>query len=79
MRDLKANSSGWVHKEFPSRRTFGWQTGYGAFAVSFSQIETVKVYFANQAEHHRVRTFQEELRELLTRHQIPFDERFMWD
>ncbi len=79
VRSVKAISSKWIHDTIPDHNAFAWQAGYGAFAVSFSQIETVKVYFANQAEHHRVRTFQEELRELLTRHKIPFDERFMWD
>jgi len=56
-----------------------WQSGYGAFAVSESNVEAVRKYVANQAEHHRRKTFQEEYREFLVRHQIPFDEKYVWD
>lgn len=34
LRDLKANSSAWVHKTFPKMQAFRWQDGYGAFTVS---------------------------------------------
>jgi putative transposase len=54
-------------------------TGYGAFAVSYSNIGAVKEYTANQAEHHHVRTFQDEFRELLRRHGLEWDERYVWD
>jgi len=79
VRALKSNSSKWIHEEFPSLRHFAWQTGYGAFAVSFSGLDEVKSYLANQAKHHRTRTFQDELRELLRRHELAWDERYIWD
>ena len=79
VRDIKANSSGWIHEMFSKSRGFAWQAGYGAFSVSFSNLDTVRRYIAAQAEHHRVRSFQEEFRELLIRHQIEFDERYIWD
>lgn len=79
MRDLKANSSSWVHKEFPPRRTFGWQTGYGAFAVSHSNLEPVKEYIRNQEEHHRRLTFKEEFEAFLKRHEMAYDERYLWE
>ncbi len=58
---------------------FYWQGGYGAFAVSESQCEEVMQYIANQREHHRHVTFQEELRTLLTLNGIEYDERYLWD
>jgi REP element-mobilizing transposase RayT len=58
---------------------FGWQNGYGAFSVSESNIEAVTAYITNQAEHHRKFSFQEEVRELLKRHRVSFDERYLWD
>ena len=79
MRDLKANSSKWIHEKFPAAATFAWQTGYGAFTVSLSQIETLKVYLASQEEHHRKQTFEDEFRQLLRHHGIEFDERYLWD
>ena len=58
---------------------FAWQNGYGAFSVSESAAEAVILYITNQAEHHRKFSFQEEVRELLKRHRITFDERYVWD
>lgn len=79
LRDLKANSSGWVHREFPSRHDFAWQTGYGAFAVSHSNLESVKEYIRNQEEHHRKLTFKEEFETFLKRHEIEYNERYLWE
>jgi putative transposase len=79
MRDLKANSSGWVHDQFPEQPTFSWQTGYGAFAVSQSNLEQVKQYIQNQEAHHRKRSFKEEFVEFLKRHHLQYDERFLWE
>src|SRR5438105_9084387 len=42
LRTIKANSSGWVHETFPNCRAFAWQSGYGAFTVSQSQVEKVR-------------------------------------
>jgi putative transposase len=78
VRTIKSNSSGWLHGTL-GLREFQWQTGYGAFAVSFSQIEAVKTYLANQQEHHRRVSFQDEFLELLRRHELEWDERYIWD
>lgn len=79
LRDLKANSSGWIHQTFPDLHTFAWQSGYGAFGVSYSALDEVKRYLANQAEHHRARTFQEEFVEFLERHDLEYNERYLWE
>jgi REP element-mobilizing transposase RayT len=79
VRTIKANSSRWIHETFPNYHHFAWQSGYGAFAVSFSHLGAVKAYLANQAEHHKKRTFQEEFLAFLQRHQLAFDERYLWD
>ena len=79
VRVLKANSSGWVHRTFPDRQVFAWQSGYAAFTVSRSVMDDVRRYIANQEEHHRTVTFQDEYLAFLRRHEIPFDERYMWD
>lgn len=77
LRDLKADSSEWVHKEI-GKKMFSWQKGYGAFSVSPSNIEGVKRYIFNQAEHHRRKSFQEEYLELLQASGIEYDERYLW-
>jgi len=75
----KANSSRWVHTRWPQRKSFAWQTGYTAFSVSQSQVETVLEYIQNQERHHQKRTFQEELVALLKKHRIEYDPRFVLD
>jgi putative transposase len=79
VRLMKSNSSTWVHEKFPSLGSFGWQAGYAAFSVSYSQLEQVKAYIRNQADHHRKVSFQDELRALLRKHNIEWDERYIWD
>jgi REP element-mobilizing transposase RayT len=78
LRLIKTNSSRWVHDEFGFPE-FQWQAGYGAFAVSYSNLDQVKTYIANQNSHHRTRTFQDEFRELLKRHGLEWDDRYVWD
>jgi putative transposase len=79
VRLIKTNSSGWVHDIFPEQEGFAWQTGYGAFAVSYSHLDMVRQYLARQEEHHRIKTFQEEFLEFLQRHDLEYDERYIWD
>ena len=79
LRIIKANSSKWVHDTFSEKRRFAWQNGYGAFSVSQSNLDDVHGCIAGQAEHHRTQTFQEEFIAFLERHQVPYDERYIWD
>ena len=75
MQDLKANSSRWLRE---TNREFQWQQGYGAFSVSQSQRTTVTAYFANQAEHHRKWSFEDEFVALLHRSGVPYDPQFVF-
>ncbi|MEI6607361.1 MAG: IS200/IS605 family transposase [Verrucomicrobiota bacterium] len=77
--DVKKSSSKWIKTQGPKFAGFAWQAGYGAFAVSESNVETVRAYIANQREHHHKKTFQEEYRSFLQRHNVMFDERYVWD
>ena len=76
---IKKVSSKWIKALHSRYRGFFWQRGYGAFSVSPSQLDTVLQYVETQQEHHRTRTFQEEYRELLRRHGVNFDERYVLD
>jgi REP element-mobilizing transposase RayT len=77
VQEIKQSSSKWMKTKGDA--AFAWQNGYGAFSVAQSQLERTVAYVDSQNEHHRVRTFQEEYREFLARHQISFDERYVWD
>ncbi|MCB1230657.1 MAG: IS200/IS605 family transposase [Verrucomicrobiae bacterium] len=77
---IKGGSSAWVNDQgiVEASSRFRWQEGYGAFTVSPSKVAEVSAYIANQREHHRRRSFQEEYREFLDRHGIDYDERYLW-
>jgi len=71
---LKGNSSKWIHETFPEERMFEWQDGYGAFSIAVSGIQATVEHIRRQAEHHRQRTFKEELAEFLKKHGMAHDE-----
>ncbi len=75
---IKSNSSKWVHETFADKGKFAWQSGYGVFSVSASNVDDVKAYIASQAEHHRRRTFQEEFVAFLKKHGVEYDESHVW-
>ena len=75
---LKGDSSKWLHEEFPATRGIGWQDGYGAFTVSKSALPEVVRYIQEQRLHHQKRTFQDEYRTFLHRHEVAYDERYVW-
>jgi len=76
MRELKKASSAWVRQEL-SIPGFAWQEGYSAFTVSASGRASVQEYIARQEEHHRRRTFREELVEFLRKSGVAYDERYL--
>ena len=76
MRELKKASSIWVHETI-KQHEFAWQEGYSAFTVSPSARVGVKHYIANQKEHHRHKSFREELVEMLERAGVEYDPRYL--
>lgn len=79
VKEVKRNSSLWIKEKKPSLKEFAWQSGYGVFSIGFSQIPEVRNYIANQKEHHLRMSFQDELRSLLRKYEVEFDERYVWD
>jgi REP element-mobilizing transposase RayT len=74
MQLLKGNSSKWIHETFRKLRSFAWQEGYGAFSISVSGVDRTRAYIRDQEEHHRTRTYREEVIMFLQRHGMPFDD-----
>ncbi len=77
--EVKSHSSKWIKTKEEAYQNFYWQDGYGAFSVNPSEAETVIAYIANQHEHHREKTFQEEYRAFLKKYNVEYDERYVWD
>jgi hypothetical protein len=77
VQDIKQTSSQWIHQRIGLRQ-FSWQTGYGAFTVSASNVAAVTKYIDHQDEHHRTKSFQEEYVAFLEKHGVKYEERFLW-
>jgi REP element-mobilizing transposase RayT len=79
IRELKRSSSQWVKEQDAGLSDFYWHNGYGAFSVSPGPIDALKQYIGEQEEHHRQESYQEELRRLLRKYGLTYDERNVWD
>jgi REP element-mobilizing transposase RayT len=70
MQLLKGGSSHWINENNLLPGKFGWGRGYGAFSVSHLGVREVSRYVAKQEEHHRKRSFAEELKLFVERYQL---------
>lgn len=77
--EVKKGSSKWLKTQGRAFAAFHWQNGYGAFSIGASQVKRVRRYIEEQAEHHRARSFQEEVRLFLRHYGVEYDERYVWD
>jgi REP element-mobilizing transposase RayT len=77
MRTVKAKSAAWVKETFPDAQNFGWQSGYAAYSVSHSNIDSVKTYFEMQAKHHEKMDWKQEIIMFAKKHGIRYDESYL--
>jgi REP element-mobilizing transposase RayT len=70
MQLLKGNSSKWLRETFPELRQqdFAWQEGFGSFSIGVSGLDDTIHYIQTQEEHHRKKSFREELEMFLKKH-----------
>ncbi len=73
MQLLNGNSSKWLRETFPELRDSGWQEGYGAFSIGTTGVAQTVAYIQKQEEHHRARTFREEIELFLRRNGLEYD------
>jgi putative transposase len=81
IREIKSCASKWINELFPQQHRmnrFEWQKGYGAFTVSYSQIQLVRRYIQNQREHHKTKSFEEEYIKLLELHDLKFEHKYLF-
>mgnify|MGYP003543514156 FL=1 len=79
VRDIKNNASNFVNDHNFVNGKFSWQSGYGAFSYSHSQIGNVYNYILNQEKHHKKKTFKEEYLEFLEKFEVEYDEKYLFD
>ncbi len=78
MQLIKGASSRWIHESFNDMSGFAWQDGYGAFSVGVLQLADTKQYIEEQRQHHRKKSFQEEFLKFLNKHDLSYDENYVW-
>ena len=79
VKEIKRVSNLWLKEQGREYLDFQWQGGYADFSVSQSNFPQVIAYIAEQEQHHRTTSFQDELRVLLRKHDLEWDERYVWD
>jgi len=79
IKEIKVASSKWIKTVDNNYSNFHWQRGFGAFSVSPANLDLVVNYIANQEKHHKKFDFQQELRAILNKYKMPFDEKYIWD
>jgi REP element-mobilizing transposase RayT len=78
LEELKKTSSKWIKRQDLSFRSFRWQDGYAAFTIGQSNIPALTRYIERQKVHHRKRSFEDELRGILKKYRVEYDERYIW-
>ena len=73
VKEVKVATSRWIRKNKIFEEFDGWQDGYGAFTHFITDKERLVRYIMNQEEHHRQKSFREELIELLEEAGIDYD------
>ena len=79
LEEIKTSSSKWIKTKGDKYADFAWQNGYGAFSIGQSQLPDLIRYIANQREHHRRLSFQDEYRQILAKYGVEYDEQYVWD
>jgi hypothetical protein len=77
--EIKTSSNKWVKEKRLSKFKFAWQTGYGAFTNSRSQLDMEIKYIMNQEEHHKRRSFKEEYLDMLVNNEVIFTNEYLFD
>jgi REP element-mobilizing transposase RayT len=77
--EIKKPSSSWMKQRADGSPLFAWQAGYGIFSLGQSQLPALLQYIDNQEEHHRTKSFKEELLEFLEKYGVEYDEKYLWD
>jgi len=76
--EIKRHSSRWIKTLDPYYKNFAWQGGYAGFSVSQSIHDRTKQYIANQEEHHKKKTFKDEITAFFKEYGLEYDEKYFW-
>lgn len=78
MQEVKRDSSEWINKQKLVAGLFAWQSGYGAFSYSKSQLPAVIKYIKTQEQHHRKTSFADEYRKILNKFGVDYNDKYIF-
>lgn len=76
---LKQSSTTWLRQNFEALRSFSWSSGFAVFSISRSQLDSTLLYIQNQEQYHWKKSFQEEYKEFLNYHHLPYNEASLFE
>lgn len=79
VREIKKSSNTFIKENAFVKGNFNWQSGYGAFSYSHSQLDSVIKYVMNQKAHHKITSFKEEYIDFLKKFDIEYNELYLFD
>lgn len=79
VKEIKEHSSKYINDQKFVLGKFSWQEGFGAFSVSYRNVEQVVNYIKNQEEHHKIKSFKDEYLEFLKEQNIDFEEKYVFE
>ena len=65
---IKGESSFWINKNKLTKTKFVWQDDYWAVSVSESHLDTVRKYIQSQEEHHKQKSFADEVDDFMKKY-----------
>src|SRR5690606_9331202 len=65
---IKGESSFWINQNQLTENKFFWQDDYWAVGVSESHLNSVRKYIHSQQEHHKIKTFSDEIDEFMEKY-----------
>jgi len=65
---IKGESSFWINKNQLTKTKFIWQDDYWAVSVSESHLEELRKYINQQEEHHKIKSFTEEVNDFMKKY-----------
>ena len=76
---IKSSSSRWLNFEGMLKNKFSWQSGFGAFSYSKSQVDGVIKYIMRQKEHHKMKPFREEYLDFLKKFNVEYNDEYLFN
>jgi len=70
---IKGESSFWINQNKIVQGKFAWQDDYWAVSVSESHVNQVRKYMQKQEEHHRTKSFEDEIDEFKLKYGWKFE------